>query len=158
MQTSLWDLRVPEWVQEKEERSEISYRPFTAETAYPLLEFAREHFPGDWVRVVRETSLAILGGESPRRLWTAVRTSPEGDQVVGFAHYDRERFGPIGVSPEARGQGIGQVLTLKVLRSQQEAGLRASWFLWSDDKTAARLYDNFGFKETRRFALLRKNL
>ena len=44
------------------------------------------------------------------------------------------------------------------LRAQREAGFRAAWFLWSDDKTAERLYTGAGFKETRRFALLKKSI
>ena len=37
------------------------------------------------------------------------------------------------------------------------AGFRSAWFLWSDDKTAARIYNGAGFKEVRRFALFRKD-
>ncbi|HEY0867909.1 MAG TPA: GNAT family N-acetyltransferase, partial [Fimbriimonas sp.] len=120
-----------------------------------LIGFVSRHFPGDWVRVVREASAAILKGDRPTRLWAAIHP---GKGIVGFAHFEGERFGPIGVAESERGQGIGQVLTLNVLRSQREAGYRSSWFLWSDDRTADRLYRHFGFREIRRFALLRKEL
>jgi hypothetical protein len=46
----------------------------------------------------------------------------------------------------------------ETLTAQRHAGFRTAWFLWSDDKTAARLYDEAGFKEVRRFALMRKEL
>jgi hypothetical protein len=46
----------------------------------------------------------------------------------------------------------------QTLLAQRDAGFRAAWFLWSDDKTAARLYNGAGFTEVRRFALLRKEL
>ena len=46
----------------------------------------------------------------------------------------------------------------RTLQAQRDAGLRSAWFLWSDDKTAARLYDAAGFKIVRRFALLKKAL
>jgi hypothetical protein len=46
----------------------------------------------------------------------------------------------------------------ETLRAQRMSGFRTSWFLWSDDRTAARLYSAAGFREVRRFALLRKEL
>jgi len=55
-----------------------------------------------------------------------------------------------------RGRGVGQVLMFATLAAQREAGFRTAWFLWSDDKTAQRLYNGAGFKEVRRFALLKK--
>ena len=33
-----------------------------------------------------------------------------------------------------------------------------AFFLWSDDKTAERIYTAAGFRESRRFALMRKVL
>jgi mycothiol synthase len=56
MQTSLSDLNVPVWVQERRERlaSEgVTISPYSPELTLPLLDFARKEFPGDWVRVVR---------------------------------------------------------------------------------------------------------
>jgi len=50
------------------------------------------------------------------------------------------------------------VLLYQTLMAQRDAGFRVAWFLWSDDKTAARLYNGAGFREVRRFALLRKEL
>jgi mycothiol synthase len=78
--------------------------------------------------------------------------------VVGFSHYKGERFGPIGVDPEERGKGIGQRLMFATLNAQRDAGHRTSWFLWSDERTANRLYNGAGFKLARTFALLRKQL
>jgi hypothetical protein len=46
----------------------------------------------------------------------------------------------------------------ETLRAQRLAGFRTAWFLWSDDKTAERLYSAAGFREARRFALLNKEL
>lgn len=152
MQASLWDLPEPAWLADRARSFEV--RPFEPELTLPLLEFARGEFPGDWVRVVRETAASITAGEPAARLLTAI----DAGRVVGFAHFDKERFGPIGVAAAERGRGIGQVLMFATLRAQREAGLRAAWFLWSDDKTAERLYNAAGFKETRRFALMKKTL
>jgi mycothiol synthase len=158
MQTLLWDLRQPEWVGErvcKLAREGVTVSPFNAELTLPLLEFARREFPGDWVRVVREAIGRIIGqGDLPSRLIVAI----EQGNVVGFSHYENERFGPIGVAASQRGRGVGQVLMYRTLLAQRDAGFRAAWFLWSDDKTAAKLYNGAGFKEVRRFALLRKEL
>ncbi len=158
MQTSLWDLRQPEWVGEKACKlagEGVTVTPFMAELTLPLLKFARQEFPGDWVRVVRESIARIVtGGDSPSRLIAAIHSG----KVVGFSHYENERFGPIGVAASQRGRGLGQVLMYRTLMAQRDAGFRAAWFLWSDDKTAAKLYNGAGFKEVRRFALLRKEL
>jgi mycothiol synthase len=62
------------------------------------------------------------------------------------------------VATSQRGRGVGQVLMFATLQAQREAGFRAAWFLWSDDKTAERIYNGAGFKETRRFALMKKGL
>jgi mycothiol synthase len=152
METSLWNLSVPPWVREKGRAVEL--KPFEPALTLPLLDFARKEFPGDWVRVVRETAARIIAGDSPNRLIAAL----DGGQIVGFAHYENERFGPIGVAASQRGRGIGQVLMFATLQAQREAGFRTAWFLWSDDKTAERIYNVAGFKETRRFALMKKTL
>ena len=158
MQTSLWDLRQPDWVGEAACRlagQGVTVSSFAPRLTLPLLEFARSEFPGDWVRVVREAAGRIVAqGEPPARLIAAV----ENGAVIGFSHYENERFGPIGVAASQRGRGVGQVLMYHTLRAQRDAGFRAAWFLWSDDKTAAKLYNGAGFREVRRFALLRKEL
>ena len=127
---------------------------FRPELALPLLDFVRREFPGDWVRVVREAAGRIAQGDSPKRLLVAV----ENEAIAGFSHYENERFGPIGVAASQRGRGVGQVLMFATLQAQREAGFRTAWFLWSDDKTAERLYNGAGFREVRRFALLKKGL
>jgi len=157
METSLWDLREPEWVTERRQKLMAAgtvVMPFTPQLAPALLDFARREFPGDWVRVVRETAARIAAGESPYRLLTAMDNAT----IVGFSHYENERFGPIGVAATQRGRGVGQVLMYETLAAQRAAGFRAAWFLWSDDPTANRLYTGAGFKETRRFALMKKTL
>ena len=157
MQVDLWDWSVPGWVREKELEltgAGVTVEMWTAELARPLIEFAQAEFPGDWVRVVRETGQKILAGDSPNRLMTVM----ENGKVVAFSHYENERFGPIGVAASQRGRCLGQILMYRTLEAQRTAGFRCAWFLWSDDKTAARLYNGAGFKETRRFALLRKEL
>lgn len=97
----------------------------------------------------------ITTGEyHPTNLWIA----HEGGRVLGFAMHDNNcRFGPFGVAANERGRGLGVVLLLSVLYSMKAKGLHNAWFLWTDD-TAARVYDVGGFKESRRFAYMRKDI
>lgn len=158
METCLWDLDIPAWVVEREVELAGEGVQFTCIQPFlirALLRFAEEEFPGDWVRVCRDTIRAMTEGENPHRLWCAVH---ESGRVLGFSHFHNERFGPIGVAPNERGRCIGQILMFKTLLSQRAAGFRTSWFLWSDERTAERLYNTGGFKEVRRFAVLRKDL
>jgi GNAT superfamily N-acetyltransferase len=134
MQAPLWAFEVPAWVGEKESAANAAglrfdaYRP---EFTLPLLAFVQKEFPGDWVRVVRAAMDRILGhGDAPSRL---VVCHDGRGVVLGFSHHDAERFGPIGTSPAHRGRGLGQVLMYRTLAAQRDAGLRAAWFLWSDD-------------------------
>jgi ribosomal protein S18 acetylase RimI-like enzyme len=157
MQASLWRLEVPEWVMERERELEgqgLRVEPYRYELTLPLLECARAEFGYDWERVARETALRIAAGEPADRLMVA----HEGGEVVGFSHYENERFGPIGVAASQRGRGVGQVLMFRTLAAMRRRGFRAAWFLWSDDRTARRLYDSAGFVEVRRFVVLRKEL
>jgi GNAT superfamily N-acetyltransferase len=157
METPLWSDRTPAWVREKErelERRGVQFQAYSPQLTLALLEFVQREFPGDWVRVVRETAARVLAGDCPKRLLAAV----ENGKVLAFSHYENERFGPIGVAASERGRCLGQVLMYKTLAAQRDAGFRTAWFLWSDDKTAARIYTAAGFKEVRRFALLRKEL
>jgi mycothiol synthase len=152
METSLWNLEYPQWLRLKQ--AGYSIDSFSPELALPLLQFVQREFPGDWVRLVRETAARITHGDSPARLLIAI----DNKTIVGFSHYENERFGPIGVAASERGRGVGQTLMYATLQAQREAGFRTAWFLWSDDKTAQRLYSGAGFKEIRRFALLKKPL
>lgn len=157
METSLWDTVRPEWVVAREAElvaSGIRFERYSPELTLPLLEFAAREFAGDWVRVVRESAARILAGDNPDRLFAAHLNG----RVLGFVHHENERFGPIGVAAEERGRGLGQVLMFRALDAMRAAGFRTAWFLWSDDRTARRIYDCAGFREVRRFAVLRKAL
>jgi ribosomal protein S18 acetylase RimI-like enzyme len=157
METRLWEWQPPGWVAERRARLEVQgvlVEPYRPELTLPLLAFTRQEFPGDWVRVVRETMARITAGESASRLIIAHTAG----QVLGFVHHENERFGPIGVASSQRGRGLGQVLQFAALRAMREQGCRVAWFLWSNDSTARRLYDCAGFREVRRFAVLRKDL
>jgi GNAT superfamily N-acetyltransferase len=77
--------------------------------------------------------------------------------IIGYAQHRAERFGPFGVHPERRGQGIGRVLLAATLVEMLKKNFHAAWFLWTGDD-AARLYAQCGFHEVRRFAVLKRAL
>jgi ribosomal protein S18 acetylase RimI-like enzyme len=157
MEIPLWKFDRPVWVDQKRQKlasEAVTIESFRPELVGPILDFTSAEFAGDWVRVYRETMGRITLGDSPGRIAVAHHDG----RVLGVSHHDAERFGPIGVSASQRGRGIGHVLMYQTLEAQRLAGYRTAWFLWSDDKTAQRLYNAAGFREVRRFALLRRQL
>jgi GNAT superfamily N-acetyltransferase len=78
------------------------------------------------------------------------------DTILGFAQHRAEHFGLIGVRPDMRNRGIGQVVLAVTLSEMLKKGFHVAWFLGTDDE-AARLYARCGFREVRRFAVLEKH-
>jgi ribosomal protein S18 acetylase RimI-like enzyme len=115
-------------------------------------------FSWDWARVLRETALA----GSPAHRVIAAR-HPAG-QLLGWAatgSYDNliERFGPFGVLPAQRGQGVGEILLHLALTQIRALGGHSAWFLWVEEDSAANaLYRKAGFRVTRRFTIRRAKL
>ena len=111
-------------------------------------------FPGDWQRIIRD---AIESEEENGNLGSRISVMMKDGLCVGFAHNNGERFGPFGVAASERVKGLGAVLLGNRLESMAQAGLARAWFMWTNDQTA-RLYAKFGFHETRRFAVMTKEL
>lgn len=156
-QASLSDLVIPHWVGDLHRKAEAAGVEFSQNPRLHLpaiLKFAKDEFGPDWARFYRDSALRVLDGDKR----TGFVVAHEADKVLGIAHFDGERFGPIGVSASARGRGLGQILMWKILELQRASGFKVSWFMWSDDKTLDRLYRHAGFEIVRRFALLRKLL
>ncbi|MEN6520292.1 MAG: GNAT family N-acetyltransferase [Armatimonadota bacterium] len=157
MDASLPGLKTPEWVSEKEQqlaKAGVSVEQFNPGHILPLLEFVRAEFAGDWQRYVRETMSRVSSDRDfPNSLWIAA----EKDRVLGFAQHEGERFGPFGVAVKERGRGIGAVLLFRCLYAMRDKGLHNAWFMWTDDK-AAKLYQQAGFVESRRYVVMRKAL
>lgn len=81
-----------------------------------VLNFVTKTFGAVW-----EGECAAAFSRTPATCYLAVKNK----RVVGFACFDvtaLDFFGPTGVAPESRGQGIGRVLLLKCLHSMQEMG------------------------------------
>jgi mycothiol synthase len=150
METSTDQEGLPEWLRPSDSHRIV--HP-VVEEAFTVLEFVRREFP-HWAEVVAGSIRRRLRGDNG----TGVLGLSEAEEVQGFAHYDGERFGPIGVATTARGKGYGQHLMFATLHAQRRAGFSRSYFVWSDDRTAERLYKNAGFRTVRRFSVLRKTL
>lgn len=126
----------------------------TAADIVPVREFLHRCFSWDWVRFAGEIMEALFAGD-PRQV--GLLTAKQGGVVVGYAQFRGERFGPFGVDPALRGRGVGRVLLAQTLLDMRARGFHCAWFLWTSDH-AARLYARCGFREVRRFAVMRREL
>jgi GNAT superfamily N-acetyltransferase len=114
-------------------------------------------FSHSWAELVRSY---LARTTDPDSLWVAY--GPDG--VLGFAGFDLfpgcpGRFGPTGVVPAARGQGVGGRLLGLSLASMAQRGHRSAWFLWGPEGPAGlRMYASAGFRVNRRFEFFRREL
>lgn len=157
MAVDLRGLVRPEWVvmRERELASQgVQVREYSEDRLPSLIEFAREEFHEDWARFVRSAGKDILRGGRADRL---ILIEEQGE-VRAFSHYNADRFGPIGVASKDRGRGFGHILMFRTLAAQRESGQSSAYFLWSDLRTADRLYNAAGFEVVRTFAVLKKEL
>lgn len=82
----------------------------------PLRQFVEAHFSVQWA----DEAAAGLANK-PVTVYLAVGER----RILGFGAYEATRkcfFGPTGVAPEARGQGIGAVLLIACLHGLRELG------------------------------------
>jgi GNAT superfamily N-acetyltransferase len=148
----------PDWLMPREQRlvaEGVTIVPFSAYWILPLTGLMRHEFPGEWQGVIREAMHAIVSGH---RTAEDVLIAVERGRVVGFVHSHGDNFGPFGVAKSHRGRGIGSVLLFRMLEEMRTRGRHNTWFIWPDDNIASRIYKLAGFRETRRFAVLRKYL
>jgi GNAT superfamily N-acetyltransferase len=149
---------VPDWIREKEsalEEAGVTIDVFDPAHTPALTAFLREEFPGDWQRYARESLVEIVLG---RRAADDVIVCYDNGRLIGFSHHEGERFGPFGVAASERGRGIGAVLLFRTLEIMRRKGHHNAWFLWTDDSTADRVYKAAGFRETRRYSVMSREL
>lgn len=153
MSRSLYDFRTPPDVRaaEAQARAEgIRVEFFEPKYLVRLLAFLGEHFPGDWPRVIRERI-------QRRDPWDEILVCLHGEQVVGFAQYEGERFGPFGVAPGYRGKRLGTLLFYKAGERMKQKLRRHMWLAWSAGEPQ-RFYERHGLKIDRRHVLMKKEL
>jgi len=151
----------------------VEVRPLRSHEAPLLLAFLKAHVSTDWLREARELltdvtrglatedqfTVALRGtGGSPVEAPGPPRASRACHEVVGYCQFRAEHFGPFGVRADCQGQGLGTILLAKCLQTMKAHGLHNAWVLWTSDENAQRVYAKFGFRETRRFAVLKRTL
>ena len=149
---------VPEWARERESALEeigVTIDMFDPAHIPALSRFLREEFPGDWQRYVRETMLDITLG---RRAVDDLFVCYDHGRMIGFSQHEGERFGPFGVAKSERGRGVGAVLLFRTLEIMRRKGHHNAWFMWTDDATADRVYAAAGFRESRRYAVMAREV
>ncbi len=150
-------LQVPESVIALEARLHtdgITVRPYQRTDLLDFLGFLEQTMPTDWVRVERANLKKISSGTFSAEHITVVTHA---GNIIGYCQFEGSHFGPFGVSEAYQGRGIGTVLLARTLERMRHHGYHDAWVMWTDDK-AAKLYRKFGFRETRRFSILRKEL
>jgi mycothiol synthase len=132
----------------------IEIRSYRRSDLVRFMNFLEQTMPSDWVRVERRNLRKIVeGGFHPEQVMVVTK----GDDIIGYCQFEGSHFGPFGVRDAFQGRGIGTVLLARTLERMRQEGCHDAWVMWTDD-IAAKVYGKFGFKETRRFALLKKNL
>lgn len=132
----------------------IEFRPYRRSDLVRFMDFLEKTMPSDWVRVERRNLKKVPeGGFHTEQVTLAIHDQ----EIIGYCQFEGSHFGPFGVSEAYQGKGIGTVLLARTLERMRHEGHHDAWVMWTDD-IAAKVYGKFGFKETRRFALLKKSL
>jgi GNAT superfamily N-acetyltransferase len=132
----------------------VEIRPYRRGDLLRFLGFLERTMPTDWVRVERSNLRKISEGGFRTDQITVVT---HGEDIIGYCQFEGSHFGPFGVSTAYQGRGIGTVLLARTLERMRHQGYHDAWVMWTDD-IAAKVYSKFGFAQTRRFALLKKEL
>lgn len=155
MDANLVALEIPAEVQARQEAlwaQGFLIRPLKAADVPAFLGFLASTMPADWLRHARALLHGVARGDAT---YDQITLALQEDRIVGYAQFEGEHFGPFGVAEGYQGQGLGTVLLARTLERMRQHGHHNAWLLWTGDK-AARLYARFGFRETRRFAIMRK--
>ncbi|HEY9186895.1 MAG TPA: GNAT family N-acetyltransferase [Ignavibacteria bacterium] len=117
------------------------------------IDFMRS-MTSDWYRVARHNLMDMT-----RNLFhqDQITIAVQNEKVIGYCQFEGSHFGPFGVADSHQGKGIGTILLGRTLEKMRMYGFHDAWVLWTDD-LAAKVYSKFGFKETRRFVVLKKEL
>jgi len=128
---------------------EVVIEELSLERVPLFLAFLAGHFKGDWNAAARSK---LATGRFNEILIAVLN-----DEVVGYCQWEGEHFGPFGVRADIRSKKIGAKLFFEAVVRIRQADGRTVWFNWADEG-AARFYQRFGLRETRKFAILRKDL
>lgn len=155
MDANLVALEIPAEVQARQEALQARgflIRPLAATDVPAFLGFLASAMPADWLRHARALLHGVARGDAT---YDQITLALQEGRIVGYAQFEGEHFGPFGVAEGYQGQGLGTVLLARTLERMRQHGHHNAWLLWTGDE-AARLYARFGFRETRRFAVMRR--
>lgn len=153
MGRSLVDAHAPEDVMERFQRlQEAGFRVTVYQPRHTLklLEFLRKNYPGDLFRVALER---IKEDPDCDEILIALKD----EEVVGFAHFLGERFGPFGIDKEYVGRGLGPMLYYQTVEQMKKKGKQNLWLAWTEGR-AKDFYHKVGLKVTRRHVVMKKDL
>jgi GNAT superfamily N-acetyltransferase len=153
MGRSLMDFRIPAETEEvfhKMRDAGYVFTTFEPSLTLKVLEFLRQHHPGDLFRVALERLT-----ENPEcdEIFIALKN----DQVVGFSHFMDERFGPFRIHPDDYGRGLGPLLYYYTVDHMRQKGKRNLWLAWTTGR-AKDFYSRVGLKVLRRHVIMKKDL
>ncbi len=151
MGRSLVDSTVPDEMRERFDRlrdAGFSVTLFRPHYTVQLLDFLRRNYPGDLFRVAHDR---LQHDPECDEIMLALK----GDDVVGFSHFQDERFGPLGIAREYSGRGLGPMLYYFTLEQMRKKGKRNLWLAWTTGR-AKDFYFKVGLRVLRRHAIFRK--
>ena len=149
---------IPDALQQKEKalmQEGITIRHLCDTDICSYMNFQKAYMPGPWVEDSRRNLKEMTFGRfSPTAIWIAIKDG----KIVGFCQHEDEHFGPFGVCDELQGKGIGSLLLAKTLHQMRIEGCHSAWVLWTGERALNGVYRRLGFKLTRRFAIMKKEL
>jgi len=160
MGLSLEEIEVPETIMTSRDHfkaSGVIVRPFDLLDTVPLLQFAEEHFDY-WHQ-------SLIDGLQQN--CANVLVACRGEEILGFAQWENPqtdppsgapgRFGPFGVRPDLRGNGLGAVIFYTLIEKVKAEGANNLWFGWAGGKNFT-FYERAGCSVTRRYQMFRMQL
>lgn len=150
---------IPEKYSSMDKLNDIDIMELEESIKEDFIRFLQINYPGDcFLR-----ALGVVEQGSLEQITVALK----GGKIIGYSMYSSgegpfpyapgERFGCFEVLPEFRSKGIGSRLLSRSLFNMKTNMIKHAYFLWTDEN-AARLYERFGFKRSRTFLILKKDL
>jgi [ribosomal protein S18]-alanine N-acetyltransferase len=127
--------------------TEVALRPMTPADIPAVLAIEYDSYSVPWSE---STFRGLL-----RRRDAEMIVAEGGGRVIGYAIFwtvlDQSELGNVAVTPQWRGQGIGQQLVAEVLRRAESRGVREVFLeVRPSNASARRLYEAFGFSQVGR--------
>lgn len=159
--------RTPEKTAEKQRAltaEGITVEILPRDLMHEYLRFHEALMPGPWWEDSRHYLSEFTHGRFPLdSIWVAIdakrrATADPAGGIIGFCQHDGEHFGPFGVDDAYQGKGIGSVLLARCMEQMRIKGCHSAWVLWTGQRALDGVYGRLGFKLSRRFAVMRKEI